>query len=132
MMHYLFSIILTMLCVMPTLADEPQGEIKFDKVINDFGKFSEKTPVQTCTFTFTNVGNAPLTITQCTASCGCTVPSYPEKPIAPGEKGSIKVTYNGKGRLPGTFKKVIQVATNGKTRIVRLCIQGEMVSDTQK
>lgn len=119
--------LLMMLCVIPMLADEPQGDIKFEKVVHDFGKIDAKSPVASCTFTFTNVGDAPLTITQCTASCGCTVPQYPEKPVAPGQKGTIKVTYNGKGRMAGNFKKIIQVATNGKTRIVRLCIQGEMV-----
>ena len=107
-------------------AAQNQAEIKFDKLTYDFGKFSENTPVQKCTFTFTNVGNAPLIINQAVASCGCTVPKYTKQPIAPGQKGSLTVTYNGKGRFPGHFKKTITVRTNGKTEMVRLYVEGTM------
>ncbi|MBR5061147.1 MAG: DUF1573 domain-containing protein [Prevotella sp.] len=105
---------------------QQNAEIKFDKVSHDFGKFSEETPVQECTFTFTNVGDAPLVINQAVASCGCTVPSYPKQPIAPGAKGEIKVQYNGKGKFPGHFKKTITVRTNGVPEMTRLMIEGDM------
>ena len=104
-----------------------QAEIKFDKLTNDFGTFSEASPVVTCTFTFTNVGDKPLVINQAVASCGCTVPEYTKDPVQPGEKGSIKVTYNGKGRVFGPFTKVITVMSNAKTKMTRLSIKGEMV-----
>lgn len=55
---------------------QKQAQIKFDKLTYDFGNFSESNPVQKCTFTFTNVGDAPLIINQAVASCGCTVPQY--------------------------------------------------------
>ena len=44
-------------------------------------------------FIFTNVGDEPLIIQRIQSSCGCTVPKKPEKPIMPGEKGEIKVSY---------------------------------------
>lgn len=102
------------------------AEIKFDAVSHDFGKFSEKNPVQTCTFTFKNIGNAPLVINQAVASCGCAVPSYTKTPIAPGAKGEIKVKYDGTGKFPGHFKKTITVRTNGTTEMTRLYIEGDM------
>ncbi len=105
---------------------QKQAQIKFDKLTCNFGKFSEKDPVQKCTFTFTNVGDAPLIINQAVASCGCTVPKYTKKPIAPGQKGTLDVTYNGKGRFPGHFKKTITVRTNGKPEMTRLYIEGTM------
>ena len=101
-------------------------EIKFDKLTHNFGTFSEKDPVVTCVFTFTNVGDAPLVINQAVASCGCTVPEYTKTPIKPGEKGEIKVTYNGTGKFPGHFKKSITVRTNGKVEMTRLYIEGDM------
>ncbi|MBP5715222.1 MAG: DUF1573 domain-containing protein [Prevotella sp.] len=101
-------------------------EIKFDKLTHNFGTFSEKDPVVTCVFTFTNVGDAPLIINQAVASCGCTVPEYTKTPINPGEKGEIKVTYNGTGKFPGHFKKSITVRTNGKVEMTRLYIEGDM------
>ena len=87
-----------------------QAEIKFDKVTHDFGTFKESSPVQKTTFTFTNIGNAPLVINQVIASCGCTIPRYDKRPIAPGQKGSIDVTYNGTGKFAGHFKKSITVS----------------------
>ncbi len=105
---------------------QKEAEIKFEKTTYDFGTFSESTPVQKCTFTFTNVGEAPLIIHQAIASCGCTVPQYTKKPIAPGEKGTLSVTYNGKGRFPGHFKKSITIRTNGKPEMLRLYIEGTM------
>ena len=103
-----------------------QAEIKFDKVTHNFGSFSEKVPVQKVTFSFTNVGNKPLVINQAIASCGCTVPSYTKEPIAPGKKGQISVTYNGKGMFPGHFKKSITVRSNGNVEMTRLYIEGTM------
>lgn len=103
-----------------------QAEIKFDKLTYDFGDFSENDPVQTAKFTFTNVGDKPLVINQAIASCGCTVPKYSKEPIAPGGKGELIVTYSGKGRFPGHFKKGITVRTNGKAELTRLYIEGNM------
>lgn len=102
------------------------AEIKFDKVTHNFGKFSEKSPVVSCTFTFINVGEQPLVVNQAVASCGCTVPEYTKTPIQPGEKGEIKVTYNGTGKFPGHFKKSITVRTNGAVEMTRLYIEGDM------
>ena len=84
-----------------------QAEIKFDKVSYDFGTFSENNPVHKTTFT-------------------CTIPRYDKRPIAPGQKGSIDVTYNGTGKFPGHFKKSITVRTNGKNEMTRLYIEGVM------
>lgn len=121
--------ILVMLCGTFAYADaQKQAEIKFDEVKMDLGKFHENDGVQKCTFTFKNVGNAPLVINQAIASCGCTVPTYTKEPIAPGQSGKIDVTYNGKGKFPGPFKKTITVRTNGKTEMTRLYVTGNMVT----
>ena len=102
------------------------AEIKFDKQVHNFGTFSEKNPVVSTVFAFENVGESPLVINQAVASCGCTVPEYTKTPIAPGEKGEIKVTYNGTGKFPGHFKKSITIRCNGVVEMVRLYIEGDM------
>ncbi|MBO5548486.1 MAG: DUF1573 domain-containing protein [Prevotella sp.] len=117
---------LMLLCGMTTALAQKPAQIKFDKTIHDFGSFSEKSPKVTCTFTFTNVGEQLLVINQAIASCGCTVPEYTKEPIKPGEKGEIKVTYNGAGKFPGHFKKSITVRTNGAVEMTRLYIEGDM------
>ena len=47
---------------------QTNADIKFDKTTHDFGKFSENSPVVSCVFTFTNIGDAPLVIHQAAAS----------------------------------------------------------------
>ncbi len=106
------------------------AEIKFDKVTHNFGKFSESSPKVSCVFTYTNIGDSPLIINQAMASCGCTVPEYTKQPVMPGQKGEIKVTYNGTGRFPGHFKKSITVRTNGVVEMTRLYIEGDMQEAT--
>ena len=114
----LFTMLL--FCGMNVALAQKPAEIKFDKLTHNFGTFSEKDPVVSCTFSFTNVGEVPLVINQAVASCGCTVPEYTKTPIQPGEKGEIKVTYNGTGKVPGHFKKSITVRTNGAVEMTRL------------
>ena len=107
------------------MAQKP-AQIKFEKTTHNFGSFSESDPKVTCTFTYENVGEQPLVVNQAIASCGCTVPEYTKTPVQPGEKGEIKVTYNGAGKFPGHFKKSITVRTNGAVEMTRLYIEGDM------
>ena len=110
-----------------TSQSEKAAEIKFETLNHDFGTFSESDPVVKCVFKFTNVGDAPLIIHQAIASCGCTVPTYTKDPVKPGESGQIEVTYNGKGKFPGKFKKNITVRSNAKENgVVRLTVEGNM------
>lgn len=115
-----------LVCGMTATMAQKQAEIKFDKLTHNFGTFSERNPVVNCVFTFTNVGETPLVINQAVASCGCTVPEYTKTPVQPGEKGELKVTYNGTGKFPGHFKKSITVRTNGAVEMTRLYIEGDM------
>ncbi|MGN0220811.1 MAG: DUF1573 domain-containing protein [Prevotella sp.] len=132
MKRAVFSMLFLLACLLHAGAQtETKGaEIKFDKVTHDFGKFSESSPKVTCVFTYTNVGDSPLIINQAMASCGCTVPEYTKQPVMPGQKGEIKVTYNGTGRFPGHFKKSITVRTNGVVEMTRLYIEGDMQEAT--
>ena len=125
-MKKFFMIAMMLMSIVTTASAQNQAEIKFDKVTQNLGTFSEKDAVQNTVFTFTNVGQAPLVINQVVASCGCTVPKYDKKPIAPGQQGTINVTYNGKGKFPGHFKKSITVRSNAKTEMTRLYIEGDM------
>jgi hypothetical protein len=90
----------------------------------DFGKIAKDRPV-TQEFSFTNDGNVPLVITSVQASCGCTVAEYSKDPIAPGEKGFVKATYNA--AKVGTFNKTVTVNANTEEGVVQLTIKGEVV-----
>lgn len=115
-----------LVCGMTAVMAQKPAQIKFDKTTHNFGTFSEKEPKVSCTFTYTNIGEQPLVINQAMPSCGCTVAKYTKTPVQPGEKGEIKVTYNGTGKFPGHFKKSITVRTNGAVEMTRLYIEGDM------
>lgn len=102
-----------------------QAVITFKQTEHNFGKFNEDKE-QTYTFKFKNTGDKPLVIEQAIASCGCTIPTYTQAPIAPGKSGEIKVVYNGKGKFAGEFKKTITVRSNASNELVRLYISGDM------
>ncbi|MES2746857.1 MAG: DUF1573 domain-containing protein [Bacteroidota bacterium] len=61
-------------------------------------------------FVFTNNGNKPLIIESAQGSCGCTVPTKPEGPVAPGAKATIGVKY-ATDRV-GAFTKTITLKSN--------------------
>lgn len=125
-MKKILFFILFIVSVCYVSAQKGVADIKFENTEYNFGTFSEDNPAVTATFKFTNVGNAPLVIHQAIASCGCAVPDYTKEPIMPGKTGLLTVTYNGEGKLPGTFTKSITVRTNAKTEMVRLYIKGDM------
>jgi len=125
-MRKFFAISLMLVCMLASSAVKAGSEIKFDKLTHNFGTFPESQPVQKCTFTFTNTGDAPLVINQAVASCGCTVPEYTKSPVAPGQSGKISITYNGKDKVPGHFKKSITIRTNASTPVIRLYVEGNM------
>ena len=94
-----------------------------DSVYN-FGTIAEGEKV-TYSFRFKNSGTKPMVITNTSASCGCTVPEKPEKPIMPGETGSIKVVFNSKGKL-GHNEKNITVMANTNPAFPLLVLTGDV------
>lgn len=99
--------------------------IVFDKLEHDYGTV-EKGGDGNCVFTFTNKGQKPLVLSNVRASCGCTVPQWPREPIAPGEKGEIKVKYNTK--TVGSFNKSVTVHSNAANNVVSLRVKGQVVA----
>ncbi|NCW87476.1 MAG: DUF1573 domain-containing protein [Chitinophagia bacterium] len=80
-----------------------------DSIDRQLGQLKSGKEVQ-ITWRFKNVGDKPLIIEGVSASCGCTVPEKPEKPLLPGEEGVIKATFNGSGT--GVIAKQVHVTAN--------------------
>ena len=79
-------------------------------------------------FVFTNNGNKPLIISNTQGSCGCTVPTTPKEPIAPGAKGIIGVKY-ATDRV-GAFTKSVTVTSNAEGQPTKvLTIKGTVLPD---
>ena len=106
--------------------DDGKAHIEFARTVHDFGTIKEDGGPVSCDFEFENTGSKNLVIIDARAECGCTRPVFPEKPVAPGKKSKISVTYHPLGR-PGGFDKVVTVKTNGKPGKVRLRIRGTVM-----
>lgn len=100
-----------------------ESEIKFEKTEHDFGTIKEENGVVKYSFKFENTGDAPLVIKNVKASCGCTTPSWPKRPIGPGEKETVTAAYNPHKR-PGYFKKSITIMSNAKNSPKVIYISG--------
>jgi hypothetical protein len=108
----------------PPIQDPNAPEITFEKIVYDYGTIKKESN-GTCEFKFKNTGRTPLILSGAKASCGCTVPSWPTEPIAPGRTGVIKVTYDTK-RI-GVINKQIIVTSNAKTQSIVLTIKGNVI-----
>lgn len=102
-----------------------KAEFKFVEEKHDFGKVPQGKPVTT-EFAYTNIGEAPLILTEVKPTCGCTIADYTKTPVKKGEKGTIKITYNAAVVAP--FNKTIVVTSNAKTPTKYLVIVGEVVA----
>ncbi|MDH3648207.1 MAG: DUF1573 domain-containing protein [Saprospiraceae bacterium] len=106
--------------VNPTMEDHQEKSIRpkssrkpaivFDSQKFNFGEIYHGDKVQH-DFVFTNKGNRDLEIKNVWVSCGCTKPSYPFLAIAPGEQGTIGITYNSVGKQ-GYQRATVRVMTN--------------------
>jgi len=94
------------------LASPVNGEafILFYEDKHDFGTVLQGEKVF-YSFKFKNIGNSDLIISTARGSCGCTVPTYPKKPIKAGAEGKIDVVFNSEN-LIGISQKTITVLTN--------------------
>lgn len=102
---------------------EGNPQFGFEEESHDFGTIEEGTLAKH-DFTFTNTGDAPLIITNAAGSCGCTVPSWPREPIAPGETGKIHVEFNSTNRTGAQTKQVTLTSnTVPNKKILRITAQ---------
>ncbi len=115
----------------PAAAPVPAGpltKLTFEENTFDYGTIMEGEKV-THVYSFTNSGDEPLIISNAKGSCGCTVPDWPREPIAPGDKGEIKVVFDskGKGKVGGQNQsKRVTITANTDPANSYLTIKGSV------
>lgn len=77
------------------------------------------------TFKFKNTGNEPLVLSDARSTCGCTVPTWPREPIAPGKSGEITVEFDSSGK-GGPQSKRVTIVANTNPPETFLYIEGEV------
>ncbi|MBK7762219.1 MAG: DUF1573 domain-containing protein [Bacteroidetes bacterium] len=100
------------------------GNLTFVDTVHDFGRITDG-EILSYDFEFENTGKKEIIINEAKASCGCTVPVYPQYPIAPGKKETIKVTFNSQGKK-GNNEKGVTIQTNGSPAVYTLIIKAQV------
>lgn len=104
-----------------------KGDITFISTSHDFGTIRADKGSVTAKYEFTNTGTEPITIVGVTnGGCGCTRPEFPRKPIAPGKKGVIKITFNPAGRS-GEFNRSVKVKVSYMKSRIPLTFSGVII-----
>mgnify|MGYP001619747447 CR=1 FL=1 len=105
-----------------------QPEIKFEEKTKKFEKIKAG-EVLSFDYSFTNIGNQPLLISEVKVTCGCTKPEFPQEPIKPGETGMIHVSFDTKGKI-GYQDRILEVISNAKNSPEKIRFKG--VVDNKK
>jgi len=79
----------------------------------NFGEVWQGTPLS-FEVRLTNTGDAPLTL-EPKSSCGCTVPTRPKSPLAPGESDQMVISYDAVRRR-GPAHHTVTLTTNDPQR----------------
>jgi hypothetical protein len=121
-MKYMFILLFIL---MQVSAFSQGSSVVFNDITHNFGLIQEENGIVEHSFLFTNTGNSSLVITGVNASCGCTTSGYTNDTVPPGGTGFVKASFNPYNR-PGSFKKSLNVTTNGEPNLVTLYIEGNV------
>lgn len=100
------------------------GAFQFQEMEYDFGTIDEGKVIEHL-FKFTNNGQAPLVISNITASCGCTSPDWTKAPVKPGDEGFVKVVFNSTAKT-GTQAPTVTIQANTSPNVTRLRLKGNV------
>lgn len=94
----------------PIMSNATKTSIAFEKPTHDFGEIMQNSENK-YSYTFRNTGTDPLIISDAKGTCGCTKPSFPKEPIAPGKTGKIDIVYSP-GMQSGKQNKAVKIYAN--------------------
>ena len=98
--------------------------ISFEKNMHDFGNLTAGENIS-YSLKFTNTGNADLVISNCEATCGCTVADFPREKVAPGASGYVTVSFRSAGKA-GQQLQEVTVVSNAQPSRTKLRIQAKV------
>ena len=114
----------------PEVNPETSGPVMIlDSDVVDYGHIEYASdPLRT--LGFKNTGNEPLVISNAKGSCGCTIPTWPREPIAPGETGEIQIRYDTK--RVGAINKTVKITTNEAVNTHTVRVIGQIAAQPPK
>lgn len=120
-----FVIFISFLSLFCANAQNIEGaHLKLDTSTVDFGDVQRRGDDLVREVGFVNDGSSPLVILSVTTSCSCLKAHYSRKPVAPGERGVIKIIYEARKMELGVFHRVMQVRSNSADGVNLITVQG--------
>lgn len=108
----------------PIPADAPK--IKVENPEYDFGVLAPDSKDNKGQFKFSNVGKGVLKIDHVQSTCGCTVPELSKKEYAPGESGTVEITFHAPATAGGVTKHLYIVSNDPENPRVELALKAKV------
>jgi hypothetical protein len=105
-------------------------EIYFSGDKYNFG-FVHEGEIVTMLYDFKNTGTEPLIISDYKVECSCTVMEKPSKPIMPGEKSVLKITFDTHEKYDRQ-DRTVEVISNAKKSPTILRFKGVVLKPKKK
>lgn len=103
------------------------AHMKMEEVSYDFGNVNRHGDDLVKVFEFENDGSTPLVVLSVTTSCSCLKADFSRKPVSPGGRGSIRITYEARKMEAGPFHRVIRISSNSEDGVNLITVQGNSV-----
>ncbi len=123
-MKTIVSFLIVVLGGFSVITAQNAPKFQFETEVIDYGEIAKGSD-GVRVFQFTNIGNAPLIIENVYASCGCTVPSWTQSPVPPGETGEIEVKYDTD--IVGPIRRTISINSNADEPTKAVKIKGKVL-----
>ncbi|TRX48402.1 DUF1573 domain-containing protein [Fulvivirga sp. M361] len=104
-------------------------KLKIEEAMHDFGRLKPGKVVST-EFILTNEGKKPLEIRTHKSNCDCTTAKFSKTTLKEGEKATVKVTFNAKGRRGNQQKSVTIFSNDPRSSAQRVTIKAYVESQT--
>lgn len=105
------------------LCETLPAQLVFEPAEYDFGTVEEAGGKVRCSFRGVNRGKRPVVLLDVVTTCGCTVPTFSRRPIAPGGETVVEVAYDPYNR-PGAFDRNLYLYGPDRERLAVLRIRG--------
>ena len=90
--------------------------LRFEEPVKNLGKVAETDGTVQLRFEYTNIADKEVTLLDVHTQCGCARPEFSRKPVKPGGKGTVEVTFDPKDRYGDFSIGLTVIAGNGNYR----------------
>ena len=103
--------------------------LRFEEPVKNLGKVAETDGTVQLRFEYTNIADKEVTLLDVHTQCGCAQPAFSRKPVKPGDKGIVEVTFDPKDRYGDFSIGLTVIAGNGNYRKFNtLVVKGYVIS----